>query len=1161
MKNKTVKTLLAATMSVAMVTGNAAPAVQAQGMDETGVKAAAGAQIVPTPKEMSTDGQELTMTESVNIEGADAVDKDAVRELKEFLTDKGIEVNETADDQDTTIILGEADDEIAALDKAKERLGMEDADALGEEGYVMAVDSEDSNAGTIAIEGKSGDGTFYGVQTLKQLAEESDGNVVVADAVIKDEPTMSVRGTIEGFYGNPWSHADRLSQIEFYGDMKMNTYIYAPKDDPYHREQWREPYPDSEMERMQELIDTAKENKVDFVFSLSPGIDIQFDGENGENDYQALVSKCQSLYDMGVRSFAIFFDDISNKDGVKQAELLNRFNKEFIQAKGDIKPLITVPTEYDSNAMGVASTVSQYTKDFAKTLDSSIKVLWTGSAVVPEGIDVANAQQVKSVYGDRMGIWWNYPCTDYIQNKLGLGPVYGLDKGLENEVDFLVMNPMEHAELSKITLATGADYSWNTAAYDYEKSFETSINELYGDLAPYMYTFANHSSRLVAGWASTGRADAPEVRTLMDTMMKKVARGEDATAEIDALNKEFDNMILAADTLKAELPAEELSHCSGNLDKLKALGENDKVALELFLEKNADDRDEEKIQNLTNQLQGKLSSLQSGKLVSEQTALAFITDVLDYSIEPSAAFNVSNTFVAPGEEIQLTNESSLSSSNLEWSMPGAAVETSTEENPVISYEKEGVYTISLTAKNKNGEDEIVKTNLITVSEDAKKEQVNLALNKTATASGYTASSEAPGKAIDGIVNTKWCTTNYGQQWLQIDLGKVSTITEIIINHAEKGGEGSSLNTAAYHVEVSENGTDYKEVLRVEGNTAGLTEDPIPVTLGRYVKLYIDQPTQGGDSAARIYEVEVKGLDEAITIPPVYVAEVSTAVLEYALSLTEDVSTEGVLESVVERYNAALANAKDILARVQEGDATVTQSMVDNAWQELIKAMQYLSFKQGDKTDLEKVIALAATMETNIDAYLDEGKQEFTDALAAARDVYADGDAMQDEVNTAWQNLMSAMANMRLKPDKDALKGLVTQAEGLNEADYEAEGFAVMRTALATAKEVLADENATQDKVDASAAELQGAIAKLTPSDSAKETGKGETNNGQILANAGTQNTAGTTTTDKNDTKTTAAKTSAQKSAKTGDETSALPFAAGAAAAALAALAAFRRKRG
>ena len=35
-----------------------------------------------------------------------------------------------------------------------------------------------------------------------------------------------------------------------------------------------------------------------------------------------------------------------------------------------------------------------------------------------------------------------------------------------------------------------------------------------------------------------------------------------------------------ADKLKAELPSEILSHCSENLDKLKLLGENDKLALE-----------------------------------------------------------------------------------------------------------------------------------------------------------------------------------------------------------------------------------------------------------------------------------------------------------------------------------------------------------------------------------------------------------------------------------------------------------------------------------------------------------------------------------------------------------------------------------------------------
>lgn len=1030
MKNRIVTTLLATTMSVAMAAGNAAPFVYAQDTESAEVN------IVPVPKKMSTTGQELQMTDSVNIEGTKTADADAVRELKEFLKENEIQINETANKQDTTIILGESGDDLEALDQAKERLKMESTDKLNEEGYVMAVDEDDSAGGTIVIEGKSGDGTFYGVQTLKQLTDKTEKAVTVAEAVIKDEPTMSVRGSIEGFYGTPWSHEDRLSQIEFYGDQKLNTYIYAPKDDLYHREQWRDPYPETEMQRMQDLIDTSKENKVDFVFSLSPGIDIRFDGAEGEADYQALVKKCQSLYDMGVRSFAIFFDDIENKDGKKQAELLNRFNKEFIQAKGDIKPLITVPTEYDSNVMGLASTVNKYTKEFAATLDKSIKVLWTGSAVVPEGIDVANAQKVKEVYGDRMGIWWNYPCTDYITEKLALGPIYGLDKGLENEVDFLVMNPMEHAELSKITLATGADYAWNTAAYDYEKSFETAIDELYGELAPYMYTFANHSSRLVAGWASTGRADAPAVRELMDTTMKKVARGEDATKEIEALNQEFDQMVLAADTLKAKLPAEELSHCSGNLDKLKALGENDKVALELFVEKNAAERDEEKVQALTAQLNQKMGSLQSGKLVSEQTALAFIKEVLDYSVEPNAAFKVSDTFVSPGEEIQLNNTSSISCTELEWSMPGANVETSTEENPKISFKKEGVYTITLKAKNKNGEsDEIVKQDFITVSKDATKEEVNLALNKTATASGQTAASEAPEKAVDGIVNTKWCTTNSGGQWMQIDLGKVSTLTEIVINHAEMGGEGSSLNTAAYHVEVSEDGQNYKEVLRVEKNTAGLTEDPIAVIHGRYVKLWIDEPTQGGDNAARIYEVEVKGLEEAVEIPPVYdpSKEVSTEALESTLELAKKADTEGALESAKARFEAAVEEAEALLVKVESGNEEVTQAMVDAANQELQDAMKGLEIKQGDKTELNKVIAEAEKL--NKSDYEEKEFAEMQKALKEAKEMAANGDATQEMVDASVKSLQKAIdklvpvknngagdQNSQTKPEKEDPQG-------------------------------------------------------------------------------------------------------------------------------------------
>ena len=683
-----------------------------------------------------------------------------------------------------------------------------------------------------------------------------------------------------------------------------------------------------------------------------------------------------------------------------------------------------------------------------------------------------------------------------------------------------------------------------------------------------MYTFADHSTRLVAGWASTGRADAPEVRELMDLMMSKVAKGEDASEEISALNEEFDSMILAADTLKSELPADQLSHCSGNLDKLKALGENDKTALQLFVEKNADNRNEDKIQTLTAQLQGNLSSLQSGKLVSEQTALAFITDVLDYNIEPSAAFKVSTTFAAPGEEIQLTNESSLSSTNLEWTMKGADIETSTEENPVISYAEEGIYTISLKASNRNGEDVAVKTNIITVSEEAKAEQTNLALNKTATASGYTASNEAPGKAVDGITSTKWCTTNYGLQWLRIDLGKTGTITEIIISHAEMGGEGSSLNTQAYRVEVSNDGQNWQEILRVENNSSGLTEDAVPVTQGRYVRLLIDEPTQGGDSAARIYEVEVRGLDKEITLPPVYTEKISTAVLEYAIELAERADTDGVVAAVKENFDTALNNARDVLAQVEAGSAEVMQSDVDLAWQNLIKAMQYLDFKAGDKSDLEKVIALADEMDSRLDDYLDAGKEAFTSALATAKEVYADGNAMQEEVNSAWQNLLNAMANLRLMPNKDLLEQLIIQAENLNESDYEVQSFAVMRFALAAAKEVYDNENATQDEVDASVSTLRNAVAKLTLSGSEQAGTTGGTGTSGITQNSQTQ--AGITA-DKNSTsdntsaagKTAVSQNSNAKSVKTGDKANVLPLAAAAAVAAVlaAGVLAFRRKRG
>ena len=869
MRREMLKRLLATTMvSIFIINGLTITKVDAF-TDKNNQVSISLPKLNPAPKNIEVNEEILTITSTVNLQGKDLADEDAIRVLKEFLSENNIVINESYDESSTTLIIGEVEDDIKEMDEAKERIGVSGTEGLKDEGYVLAVDSNDGRNGTILIEGKDEDGTFYGVKTLTQMITNTGSKVYSNDVVITDEPNMKTRGIVEGFYGTPWTHEDRLDQIRFYGENKMNTYIYAPKDDPYHRENWRDEYPESEMKRMNELIKTSNENKVDFVFAISPGIDIRFDGEEGEEDFQALVSKCESLYDMGVRSFAILFDDINNKDGVKQAELLNRFNEEFIKAKGDVKPLITVPTEYDTHVMGGSiDELNQYTKDFSSTLSSDIMVMWTGSVVVPEGIDKENVDFVKAIYGDRMGIWWNYPVTDYMKEKLALGPVYNVDTSLGEEIDFFVMNPMEHAELSKIALSTGADYAWNTSEYDYQESWKKSIEMMYGDLAPYMITFADHSSRMEASWASTGRGDAPEVRQAMDELLRKIVKGQDVTTEIEILNKEFKDMIEAADVLKKKLPDNILSHCRENLDKLKLLGENDKLALDYLIAKR--DKNTLEVERLEDLLNDNLSSLNSGKKLSEKTALAFITEALNIDFNAKANFDVSSTFVVPGQEVKFTNLSSMASSEFEWTFKGANIETSTEENPTVVYEKEGIYSVTLKAKNILGNDVIVKEGLITVSNSANTEKTNLALGKSVTASSSVAGSEAPEMAVDGKSNTKWCANKGNTHTLTIDLGKIDTITDVVIKHSEAGGESASMNTKAYRILTSLDGENYSEVVNVTNNTAGVTTDKIPVTKAKYVKLIVDEPTQGSDNASRIYEVEVMGVEGDIELPPIYV---------------------------------------------------------------------------------------------------------------------------------------------------------------------------------------------------------------------------------------------------------------------------------------------------
>ncbi|HUH28487.1 beta-N-acetylglucosaminidase [Gelidibacter sp.] len=350
------------------------------------------------------------------------------------------------------------------------------------EGYFI-----NSSNKKITVIGRDARGTYYGVRTLIELLASDK----FPQGEIVDYPDVTARGVVEGFYGTPWSFEHRMRQIDFYGKNKLNTYIYGPKDDPYHSSpNWRKPYPADEAVQLKKLIDRAAQNHVDFVWAVHPGKDIQWNDE----DRTALLRKFEMMYDLGIRSYAVFFDDISGEgtNPNQQAGLLNYLHNAFVKVKKDVKPLIMCPTEYNK---GWSKPESGYLETLGKELDPSIRIMWTGNTVVSD-IDQETMDWINAKIQREAFIWWNFPVSDYVRNHLLLGPTYGNAKDIADDVSGFVANPMEHAEASKIAIYGVADYAWNMTAYQSDKNWLEALKVVMPESYKALEIFARHNSDL-----------------------------------------------------------------------------------------------------------------------------------------------------------------------------------------------------------------------------------------------------------------------------------------------------------------------------------------------------------------------------------------------------------------------------------------------------------------------------------------------------------------------------------------------------------------------------------------------------------------------------------------------------------------------------------------
>ena len=446
---------------------------------------------------------------------------------------------------------------------------------------------------------------------------------------------IPLRGVVEGFYGTPWTFEDRADIIDFCRQNNLNAYIYAPKDDPYHRDKWRTPYPADKLDELARLVAVAKKNNVRFIFAVSPGLDLNYRGDKGDEDFNALMRKLDAMYRIGVRNFAIFFDDLKDdkgrhhESGKDQAEFLNRVQKELRARYSDIAPLITVPTEYFYEDMIHGDKVKPYTRDLAENLDPRIVVLYSGRGVVCDGITDAELTKVNKIFGREVGVWWNYPVNDYSLTpdgnrnvKLALGPVEKLPTANMTAIFF---NPMEQVQMSKIALATGAIYANNPAAYNAEQAWNKVIDTQFGRLSAAMKIFAEHSQHMENSWAKVGPPDAPEFAAAAYIIMSDAAKKIpfDATA----LEQMIDNMEHAADILLDRLPQKFLAECRPQLEQFKRTAHADRVALESLKAGRLDPQ--------LKILREEITANEKQAVISELAARKFIDDVINFFDKPT----------------------------------------------------------------------------------------------------------------------------------------------------------------------------------------------------------------------------------------------------------------------------------------------------------------------------------------------------------------------------------------------------------------------------------------------------------------------------------------------------------------------------------------------
>jgi len=547
--------------------------------------------VLPTPRQVLKVGRTTTVAEVAVLLPSDEGARSAAEGLRAFLRELGVPrvpvvaTLEAAARYAMVIAAGNpaADSRVGhcweLCDGARVQLP-----PLGPQGYGLVTARRDGKL-LVVLAATAREGLRHGFATLRQLIVQRGDQPALREISLADGPSFELRGVIEGFYGPPWSHQQRLRLLDFCELYKFNLYVYAPKDDPYHREHWREPYTARALRELRQLVEAASRHGVRFCFGVSPGLSMRY---SSRADMAALRRKLDAMREIGVDSFALCLDDIPGKlhhpqdrrafSSLAEAHacIANRLRDHLDRvARGS--QLIFCPTEYAGTRR------TRYLRAIGDLLRRDVLVFWTGSQVCSPTISGQEADAYGAAIARPPLIWDNYPVNDYNRNRLFLGPLRGRPSDLHRHAAGLIANPMNEGEASKLPLITVADYLWNAEAYRPEPAWEAALLQQGG-------ARAYAPLRCFAGSCTSSflhPKDSPELAAAIAALWKELAAGTPGAAA-STLRRHFARMR----GLKRELPSRLpnrwlLEQISPYLDKLSTYGKAGAACLRMLFSPSA----------------------------------------------------------------------------------------------------------------------------------------------------------------------------------------------------------------------------------------------------------------------------------------------------------------------------------------------------------------------------------------------------------------------------------------------------------------------------------------------------------------------------------------------------------------------------------------------